>query len=1167
MNIELLEKLKVKPIPQKSKKVGLSIKPKIIKPKESLEQPVPGEISDPPDKVDESEIVDPSEESEIDKKIVIPPIGTSMPVKININIKDKTQDKIIDREEILKKIKQNTKPSLKFLPELPIDLKKKSPIQEQPKIFFIKKKDIKVKLMPKKPSIILKVEKEEETPVKPKNLKEKSKPEETIIDPLEILEGEIIKRIPSPEIKIIQKVPAYYMNNRQNFINFINNLFEPYKKELESKLDDYSCDKSGDNNFKLLIHQKIVRDYINLITPYRGLLLYHGLGSGKTCSSIAIAEGLKTDKQIIVLLPKSLETNYIEELKKCGDILYRKNQYWEYINIKDNPQLIESLSSVLRISVEFIEKNGGAWFINKNIKESNYDQLPNNARSSLNKQLDLMIQNKYKFIAYNGLSKGLYNKLTLNETINPFENKVVIIDEAHNFISMIVNKLKYDLKDKPPNSISTKLYDLLMKAENTRIVLLTGTPIINYPNEIGVMMNILRGNIKVWYFKLIIKQSIKISKAILLEKIRLNLKSKYIFDLLEYDAKSNILTITRNPYYFYSIYNESDNYKGVSKQEGYINDEQFVDIIISVLNEIKIECDKKSVSVEYFSCLPDTLDNFISEFLDIDPATKKPKTVRNMEKFKKRILGLTSYFPDIEELLPYYNKEDDFIKVNIDMSDPQFKIYERARVDERRLELQNSKKRRQKAGSEVYQETTSTYRIFSRLFCNFVFPEPDIKRPLPNSSKDLKETIKETEDEFTVSQSELDTKNDEDFTQEDELEDIVNEIGESKKTATSQKKIYNEELRKSILELSKNKDKYLDPESLKILSPKFLAILTNIQDESNIGLHLMYSQFKTGEGISIFTLVLQANGFTQFKIKKDGEWKLDIPIEDMGKPKYVLYTGSESREEKELYRNIFNGDWDNIPISLREELNEISSNNLYGEIIKLIMITASGAEGISLKNVRFVHITEPYWHNIRLQQIIGRARRICSHKNLPKELQTVKVYLYLMQFTEKQLANNDAQELKAKDGSKIQIGKYLTSDEALYELASIKEKINIDILKNVREAAIDCNIHDTYNKKDGITCLSFGTSNSDKFSYYPSISQDESDEIAKANMATEVIEAVEINLPKHGLVAIEKGFKEKPKSKVFNLEEYKKGNIRQIGTLLIEKDPNTGKSAMKYSKI
>ena len=70
----------------------------------------------------------------------------------------------------------------------------------------------------------------------------------------------------------------------------------------------------------------MVRDYLNLYTPYRGLLLYHGLGSGKTCTAIHIAESLKTDLNIVVMLPASLKTNFIDDgLKFCGDPKYREN--------------------------------------------------------------------------------------------------------------------------------------------------------------------------------------------------------------------------------------------------------------------------------------------------------------------------------------------------------------------------------------------------------------------------------------------------------------------------------------------------------------------------------------------------------------------------------------------------------------------------------------------------------------------------------------------------------------------------------------------------------------------------------------------------------------------------------------------------------------------------
>ena len=78
-------------------------------------------------------------------------------------------------------------------------------------------------------------------------------------------------------------------------------------------MDEDVCKRQGDmskNTRELLEHQKIVRDYLLTETPYRGLLLYHGLGSGKTCSSIAIAESLLSTRTCYVLLPASLQDNY-----------------------------------------------------------------------------------------------------------------------------------------------------------------------------------------------------------------------------------------------------------------------------------------------------------------------------------------------------------------------------------------------------------------------------------------------------------------------------------------------------------------------------------------------------------------------------------------------------------------------------------------------------------------------------------------------------------------------------------------------------------------------------------------------------------------------------------------------------------------------------------------
>jgi len=169
-----------------------------------------------------------------------------------------------------------------------------------------------------------------------------------------------------------------------------------------------------------MTHQKIVRDYINLYTPYRGLLLYHGLGSGKTCTSIAIAEGMKDHKKIIVMTPASLRRNYYEQLKKCGDPMYKKNQYWEFIPATD--ENIQTLSVTLNLSLSYIQKNNGAWFVN--IKNpSNYETLNRSEKESLDLQLDEMIRYKYQFISYNGMRRRHLNALIHGENgpHNPFE--------------------------------------------------------------------------------------------------------------------------------------------------------------------------------------------------------------------------------------------------------------------------------------------------------------------------------------------------------------------------------------------------------------------------------------------------------------------------------------------------------------------------------------------------------------------------------------------------------------------------------------------------------------------------------------------------------------------------------------------------------------------------
>ena len=924
------------------------------------------------------------------------------------------------------------------------------------------------------------------------------------------------------------KASLYYMNNRQKFGKFITAHFRNYKKDLKAE-GSASCDRD-EGEFSLMTHQRIVRDYISTYTPYRGVMLYHGLGSGKTCSSIAIAEGMKSDKQVIVMTPASLRTNYYEELKKCGDIYFRSNHHWMFQTAKDIAE-IESFASFTSLSVEFIRKMSGVWVADMN-KPPNYEMLTERERRSLEQQIDQMIQEKYRFINYNGMRREHLDKLTLGYTQNPFDNKVIIIDESHNFVSRIVNKLGRE------GTLSGALYELLMNAQNAKVVLLTGTPIINYPNEIAIACNILRGYITTWAFKLEITKPEHGSKEYI-ENLVTNTRTQgKLVDYVEYKPKTTTLTITRNPFGFVSKTRDGEHGGVEYNEQGDIDDDAFLLAIRKILTTKTIKIVPGSVEITKHKALPDTLKEFQQYFID------KNNDVQNMDMFKRRIVGLPSFFRDMTALMPRYDRNRDLHIVKIPMSDYQFGTYEAARVEERKMEKNNAKNRKkQQANVEgMYEETVSTYRIFSRAFCNFVFPK-EINRPLPGKATDLQDAIVEER----AGEDDLDA-----VLANDRRENVDGQYEADEADATVEDLPYLERLQEALRELYAAGPAYLSPEGLSTYSPKFRSILETLRNPELRGSHLIYSHFRTMEGIGILELVLQANGFARFKLLNiGGRWTLDISPEDRNKPKFALYTGTESPEEKELVRNIFNSAWDQVPTALADELRGFGENNLYGEVIKTLMITASGAEGISLKNVRYVHITEPYWHPVRIHQVIGRARRLCSHQALPKDLQTVEVFLYLMTFTEGQLEGDNAMDLKLNDKSKMDGVTPVTSDETLFEIAMLKEKVNTDILKAVKEASFDCMLHADAKAKgaDALKCFTFGTDSASKYAYLPTYADEDTDDIAAINKMEMKFDIVERQI--NGIVyALKAPFREgQPKIEMYDLDSCYLGDPLLVGYL------------------
>ena len=1092
----------------------------------------------------------------------------------------------------------------------------------------------------------------------------------------------------------IQRHQSYYLNNRKYFLNFINNIFLKYRDQLNEERNMINCENIMSNNvrkFSLLLHQNLIVDYLNLYTPYRGLLFYHGLGSGKTCSSIAIAEGFKTTRKVYVMLPASLEDNYLKEIKKCGDYLYKKNQHWRWIPLSSDKKVGRAFEKLMSVPRDFLKRHNGAFFVDVN-KPPNYNKLSLDDKKILTRQIDAMISNKYHFLHYNGLNKKKFNEMTQNETINPFDNSVVIIDEAHNFVSLIVNKLKitkpvtYDKNgnvETEPVYLSLKLYELLLNAVNIRLVLLTGTPIINYPNEVGILFNILRGYIKTWNIPLSVENK-KWTNA----EIRELFKKSNNIDYLHYDASSKIITVTRNPFGFENVFSndESGDYNGVTNErrqsktpygktiyrnKGEITDESFIQLFLSGLTKNDIKYDKSKVTIEKYKALPDKYEDFMEMFAPEEstlgiqkkargekllntsrPVVKQTKKktgenvdvfqvvqdktleIKNSNLFKRRIVGLTSYFRSAqEELLPAFNRSTDYFVVKIDMSEYQFKLYETARAYERKID------KKSKSPGDVFKTQTSSYRIFSRLFCNFVMPT-EIPRPVPfdTSEKSDKETTQTKEPEAkkakrtpknpqtegseppnkrgrpkknlggsgegedysgVVEEGEEEEEGDEvkddgeeeakDDGKEEEVKDDgeeevkedIEDVMEDEDYIEPERKNENEDegqdergvsdendgvddegidmeyselLKRAFQEIEENKERYLSMESLKIYSPKFAVMIETIQSPANIGLNLIYSQFRTFEGIGLLTLALQVAGFAQFKISKNenGEWDLNISEEDMAKPKYALYTGKEDPVEKDIIRNIYNGDWDggDVPKLIVSKLKRMHSTNNLGEIIKLLMITASGSEGINLRNTRYVHIMEPYWNPIRIQQIIGRSRRICSHFRLPKDLQNVQVYVYVMQFSTKQKSEASI-ELKLNDISKFNTNNVITTDEALYEITTIKETFNEQYIKAIKESSIDCSVYIEMNSKEGLRCMSHPSANKLEYLYTPNILKDETDANLDKNIYKITWRGIPVEI--NGKMYIMKKGDDPYKQELYDFENYKQKNLVLVGYAVKEK--------------
>lgn len=788
---------------------------------------------------------------------------------------------------------------------------------------------------------------------------------------------------------------SWVMANRAKFPTWLDRTFKytgRITKDMERCLDA-DCPMK----IPLFPHQKFVKDYLQFSSPYRGLLLYHAVGTGKTSTSIAAAEILMNHMEVIVMLPASIRNNYINEIKRYGRTYFNPIQHWKFIT----EEFLTDTEN-MPVSKELRKLQGGLWMPVSKL-EPNFDTLSQTQQLQIQKQIDDMISHKYRFINYNGIQLQHLREMTDNGKINIFDNKCVVIDEIHNLISTIVNN----------SDIGKKIYKLLMTAKNSKLILLSGTPIINYPHEIAYVINLITGPRKQYEISAVKHSTFDY------EDIQEILRKNEHIDSYFIDINSKRIHVSFLPTGFVMKNRETVE----TARSKPITDLSLLNSLLKQFTERGMSLSKKTIAQE-FKTLPENDEEFNRYFIDFDR-----NLVTNQNMFKRRILGAVSYYG-------YYNEKlYPSVKINevrLPMTSTQFAIYQQSRKTEMEIE----RKKKPKEGSNPLNEAGQVYKAYSRANCNFVFPK-DIDRVFP---KDLRQMMRGM---------------DLDSVEEKE----VNKLEKSEFKAE-----YESKVNKALEELASGE--FLDVKNIGDYSPKFKNIIEKTKEcPGNI---LYYTQYRQVEGIGILKLALNANGFAQFKIKKvKGSWILDIPKEDMSKPKYFEFNGE--KEEMDILLKIFNSDLKNVPKSISLPYD----TNTHGELIKVAMITKAGAEGISMKNIRQVHIVEPYWNYIRIDQVIGRAVRTGSHQDLPPSERSVEVFIYMMSLTKKQIEDNFS--LKTQD-------KGITSDEHLFTIAKRKAYITNQILLLLKEGAADCglNIKDNHKNNHGLKCFSFPVNMSDE---------------------------------------------------------------------------------------
>lgn len=248
------------------------------------------------------------------------------------------------------------------------------------------------------------------------------------------------------------------------------------------KIKEYA-NKMCNADFELSPHQLFVRNFLSIQTPYNSLLLYHGLGTGKTCSAITICEemrdylvniGMSSAKKIIIVASPNVQQNF-------------------------KLQLFDSRKLKLIDGVWNIRSCTG----NKYLKEINPMNMKGMDEEKVVKEIKKIIKNSYMFLGYDQFASLIQKTSTIDDSIEDkvqryklmnqklkvvFGNSLIVIDEFHNIRNTSDNSTN--------RAVANELQKLVKFGPSllTRLLLLSGTPMYNSYREIVWLLNIMRLN-------------------------------------------------------------------------------------------------------------------------------------------------------------------------------------------------------------------------------------------------------------------------------------------------------------------------------------------------------------------------------------------------------------------------------------------------------------------------------------------------------------------------------------------------------------------------------------------------------------------------------------------------------------------------------------------------